>query len=114
MNLGPAQSADTGRKDAKTDVLTWAPACVEVRDLDPGHPQLGDRAKGRGADSGLEQPDEVVKSVYTCGSEQPWDGLRHMEGDSNWKEDNPKDVGEEKDVVKPSAPEAEGKEEKDV
>ena len=114
VDLGPAENADAGRKDAKADVLAWTPAGVEVRDLDPGHPQLGDWAKGCGADSGLEYSDKVVKSIYTHRSEHPWDGCWHVQGDPDWEEDNPEDVCEEKDIVKPSAPEAYGEQEKDV
>ena len=114
MNLGPAKNADPGRKDAKADVLAWAPPRIEVRDLDPGHPQLGDWAKGCGADSGLEYSYEVVKSVYACRGKHPWDGHWHVQGDPNRDEDNSEDVGEEKNVVKSSAPEVEGEQEKDV
>ena len=114
MNLCPAKNADAGRKDAKADVLTWAPACVKVRDLDPGHAHFGDWAKGCGGDPGLERSGEEVKSVYAHRGNQPWDGRRHVQGDPDWEEDNPNDVGEEKGVVKPSAPEADGEQEKNV
>lgn len=114
VNLGPAKNTTTGRKDAKAGVLAWTPACVEVRDLDPSHPQLRDWAEGCDANSGLEHSNEVVKSVYTRRGNHPWDGRGHVQGDPNWNEDNPKDMGEEESVVKPCAPKADGEQEKDV
>ena len=112
MDLGPPKDSKTGGKNTESDVLAWAPPCIEVGNLDPGHSQLRNWAEGCIADSGLERSDHVVKSIYSRCGKDPRKSRRHVKNEADGEEDDADDVGEEESIVESPAPEGNGEEEK--